>query len=120
MEDYILREIDKIGELILMIARRMGLFLDEVPDYSITDVQSEFDKEKLALDLETVLELDNPVLYLVENEKVSDKSLETLADILFHSDLDDARKNAFLEDAIAYLDRKGYISFRLHSLQGEG
>jgi len=29
MEDYIIREIDRIGEMLLLIARRLGLFLDD-------------------------------------------------------------------------------------------
>ncbi len=38
--------------------------------------------------------------------------------ILFHLDLEDDRKSALLQDALAYLDGKGYYSFRLHSLSG--
>ena len=34
------------------------------------------------------------------------------------NDLDEARKKALLQDALAYLDGKGYFSFRLHSLVG--
>ena len=71
MEDFILREIDRLGEMLLLIARKLGL---------------------------------------------SDRGLETLMDILFHSDLDEARRNALLKDVLAYLDGKGCYSFRLHSL----
>ena len=39
-----------------------------------------------------------------------------MIDIIFHSDLDEDRKQALLGDALAYLDGKGYFSFRLHSL----
>ena len=52
----------------------------------------------------------------MEKEKLSDHGLETMIDIIFHSDLDEASKNALLQDAIAYLDGKGYFSFKLHSL----
>ena len=75
MEDFILREIDRLGEMLL-----------------------------------------NPVWYLVETEKISDHGLETFIDILFHSDLDEERKTALLDDALSYLDGKGYYSFKLHSL----
>ena len=63
----------------------------------------------------TILRQENPVWYLVEVVKLSDYGLETMIDIVFHSDLDEARKKALLSDAIAYLDGKGYFSFRLHS-----
>ena len=53
-----------------------------------------------------------------ETGKISDHGLETFIDILFHSDLEDDRKAALLQDALAYLDGKGYYSFRLHSLNG--
>ena len=116
MEDYILREIDRIGELLQHIARRLGLLKDTPPDYSLKDVKEEFDKENLPFDLDTVLQQENPVWYLVEVEKLSDHGLETMIDIIFHSDLDEARKQALLSDALAYMDGKGYFSFRLHSL----
>ena len=115
MEDYILREIDRIGELLQHIARRLGLLKDNPPDYSLKDVKEEFNKENLPFDLDTVLQQENPVWYLVEVEKLSDHGLETMIDIIFHSDLDEARKQALLSDALAYMDGKGYFSFRLHS-----
>ena len=73
--------------------------------------------DKTAIDCRTILRQENPVRYLVEKEKLSDHGLESFIDILFHSDLDDARKDALLEDALAYLDGKGYFSFRLHALK---
>lgn len=116
MEDYILREIDRLGEMVLMIARKLGLLDGDTPDYSLADVKDEFDKASLPFDLDAVLHQENPVWYLVENEKLSDHGLETFIDILFHSDLDEDKKAALLNDALAYLDSKGYFSFRLHSL----
>ena len=116
MEDFILREIDRLGEMLLMIARRLGLLDESTPDFSMTDVKEEFDRSSLPIDLDTVLKQDNPVWYLVEEEKLTDHALETLIFILFHSDLDEAVKAALLDDAVAYLDGKGFYSFRLHSL----
>lgn len=115
MEDFILREIDRLGEMLLLIARKLGLLDADTPDYSLTDVKDEFGKAGCPLDLDMLLKQDNPVWYLVQQEKLSDHGLETIIDILFHSDLDEARKTALLEDALAYLDGKGYFSFRLHS-----
>ena len=119
MEDFILREIDRLGEMLLMIARRLGLLDSEAPDYSLADVKDEFDKAGSPIDLDTLLQRENPVWYLVEDCKLSDHGLETMIDIIFHSDLDEARKRALLDDALAYLDGKGYFSLRLHSLSSD-
>jgi len=116
MEDFILREIDRLGEMLLLIARRLGLLDGDTPDYSLTDVKVEFDKASLPISLDEVLQQDNPVWYLVQTVKLSDHGLESFVEILFHSDLDEAIKTALLDDALAYLDGKGYFSFRLHSL----
>ncbi len=116
MEDFILKEIDRIGQMLMGIARKLGLLRDETPNYSLTEVREEFAQANLPFDLETVLQQENPVLYLVENAKISDQGLETFIDILFHSDMDEDRKKALLQDALTYLDGKGFFSFRLHSL----
>ena len=63
-----------------------------------------------------ILQHENPVRYLVENENLSVQGLETFIEIVFHSDLDEDRKTALLEDALTFLDGKGYYSFKLHSL----
>lgn len=119
MEDFILREIDRLGEMLLMIARRLGLMDADTPDYTLSDVKDEFDKASLPLDLENILQKKTPVWYLVEEKKLSDHGLESFIDIIFHSDLDEARKTALLNDALAYLDGKGFFSFRLHSLSSD-
>ena len=116
MEDFILREIDRLGEMLMLIARKLGLLDGDTPDYSLADVKDEFDKGGLPFDLDTVLQQENPVWYLVREEGLSDHALETFIEIIFHSDLDEAGKTALLDDALAYLDGKGYFSVSLHSL----
>ena len=118
MEDYIIREIDRIGELLLQIARRLGLLDGDSPDYSLAEVKDEFGKAGGPIDMDKLLQQENPVRYLVEVEGLSDQGLEAMIDILFHSDLDEDRKQALLADALAYLDAKGYFSFKLHSFCG--
>ena len=118
MEDYLIREIDKIGEMLMHVARRLGLVGEESPKYSVEDVKEEFGKAELPLDLDAVLQQPNPVRYLVDTVQLSDQGLEAFIDIVFHSDLDEQVKQALLSDALAWLDSKGYYSFRLHSLQG--
>ena len=115
MEDYIVREIDRIGELLLHIARRLGLLDGDSPDYSLADVKDEFGKAGCPIDMDKLLQQENPVRYLVEVEELSDQGLETIIDILFHSDIDEDQKQALLDDALAYLDSKGHFSFKLHS-----
>ena len=112
MEDYILREIDRLGEVLLMIARRLGLLDGDTPDYSLMDVKDEFDKAGCPIDLDALLEQENRVWYLVETEKITDHSLETFIDILFHSDMEEDQKAALLDDALAYLDGKGFFLFQ--------
>ena len=116
MEDFILREIDRLGEMLLMIARKLGLMDGDSPDYSLGELKEEFDKASLPIDLDTVLQQENPVWYLVETGGLSDHALETFIEVLFHSDLDEDKKTALLDDALAYLDGKGSFSFRLHAL----
>ena len=116
MEDYILKEIDKIGQMLTLISKKLGLFDSHTPYYTLEDVKQEFNNDNLPFDLVTVLHLDNPVVYLIEDLKLSDSALETLIEIIFHSDLCEDRKNALLKDALTYLDGKGNFSFRLHSL----
>jgi hypothetical protein len=117
MEDYLIREIDRLGEMLLLIARKLGLLDGDTPNYSLTDVKEAFGEAACPIDLDRLLQQDNPVWYLVEKEKLSDHGLETMIDIIFHSDLDEARKTALLDDAIAYLDGKGNFSFKLHALK---
>ncbi len=119
MEDYIIREIDRIGELLVLIARRLGLWEGDNPDYSMDDVKDEFEKNYIPLDLDTILRQKSPIQYLVETQPVSEQGLETFIDILVHSDLEDNKKVSLLNEAIAYLDSKGHYSFKLHSLLSE-
>jgi len=119
MEDFILKEIDRIGQMLMLIARKLGLLEDSTPNYTMNDVKEEFDHAGCPIDLDMLLQRQNPVRYLVEEVKLSDHGLETMIDIIFHSDLDETRKSALLEDALAYLDGKGYFSFRLHSFRSE-
>ena len=117
MEDYLIREIDRLGDMLMLIAKRLGLIELDAPDYSLSDVKEEFEKNYVPLDLDAILQQENPVWYLVEKEKMSEQALETFIDILFHSDLEEPVKTSLLADALAYLDNNGYYSFKLHSLE---
>lgn len=75
MEDYILKEIDKIGQMLIHIAKRLGLFDSHSSDYTLADVKQEFNDGNFPFNLDTLLQLDNPILYLVEEIKLSDVAI---------------------------------------------
>lgn len=118
MEDFILREIDKIGELLFYLARKLGIYKENIPNFTVADVKSEFNHAELDIDLDAIIGQKYPISYLVEEQKVTLKALEALTDIIVHtSDIDPQKKKEILDDAVRYLDSKGYISFRLYSLR---
>lgn len=53
MEDYIIREIDRIGEMLLNVARKLGLLDADTPDYSMAEVKEEFGKAGCPIDLDS-------------------------------------------------------------------
>lgn len=55
MEDYFLREIDRMGEMLMLIARKLGLLDGDTPDYSLTDVKEEFDKSTCPVNKKSLL-----------------------------------------------------------------
>ncbi len=118
MEDYLIREIDRIGEMLVQIARRLGLVGGGTEAVPIEDFKSEVAQAGLGLDIDEVLQQNNPVLWLVEDMHFSDKALETFTDILMHSDIDNEAKQSFLQESVSYLDSKGCFSFLLHSYSG--
>ena len=61
MEDYLIREIDRLGDMLLLIAKRLGLIELDAPDYSLSDVKDEFERNYVPLDLDTILQQENPV-----------------------------------------------------------
>ena len=117
MEDFILREIDRLGEMLTLIASRLGLLDGGTPGYTVRDVEAEFGNAGFPVDVDAILKHENPIWFLVEQMKASDYAVEIFVEILFNSDLEDSVKEAILNDALAYLDGKGHFSFRLHSLK---
>lgn len=115
MEDYLIREIDRIGDILVQIARRLGLVGGQQESIPIENLKSEFSVSGLDLDIDEVLHQDAPVLWLIEQKHLSDKALETFTDILMYSDIDMGTKKSFLNESVSYLDGKGCFSFMLHS-----
>ena len=42
MEDFLIREIDRLGEMLMLLAKKLGLFLEDIPHFSVDDVKEEF------------------------------------------------------------------------------
>ena len=90
MQDFILREIDRLGEMLAHIARKLGLMGGGgTVDYTVADVKEELSLEGFPVPLDEILRHENPVWFLVEEMKLSDSALESFVEILFHSDADD-------------------------------
>lgn len=116
MADYITREIDKIGQMLLLVAKKLGLFSQEIRDFSIDEVQMGLREHGMDIDLRSVITRENPVAFLVEQLKFSCQAVETFTELVMHSDVEEPVKRSFLEDAVGYLDHQGYFSFSLHSI----
>ena len=52
MEDFILREIDRLGEMLMLIARKLGLLDGNTPDYSLTYESSSSRADVIRLEAE--------------------------------------------------------------------
>ena len=115
MEDYLIREIDRIGEMLLMIAKRLGIHIGPDAILPLRQIDKVIAESGLSIDINMILSLENPIIYLVEKKEFSDKALETFTELILHSYVSDEIKHSFLKSVITYLDNKGYYSFTLHS-----
>lgn len=110
MEDYIKREIDKIGKLIRAILQKIGVMRASATDQSIVEATKVELLEKLDLDLDAVLESEDFVTILVERHSFSPENLESFAELLFDliaatADHTEKKKLAFNISALyKYLD----------------
>jgi len=115
MEDYVKRQIDMIGQMLLALAKKLGLVDGNVANYTMQSVQDEIKESGFNMEIERALSEEHPVAYLVESLQLSNEAIETFAEIVMNSDADGQVKQRLLNDAIDYLDNKGYFSFFLHS-----
>ena len=37
MEVFLIREIDRLGEMLMLLAKKLGLFLEDIPHFSVDD-----------------------------------------------------------------------------------
>jgi len=115
MEDYVKRQIDMIGQMLLALAKKLGLIDGDVANYTMQSVQGEIKQSGFNMDIERALSMEHPISYLVESLQLSNEAIETFTEIVMNSDADDEVKQRLLNDAIGYLDSKGHFSFSLHS-----
>ena len=118
MEDYLIKEIDKIGIVLRRVAIKLGL-MDEKEDchgYTMREIKDAFHEYGLKFDPAAVLSEEHPVSFLVDTLHLSDEALELFVLTIFHSDIPQSSKQSLLADATNYLDSKGVYSFALHSL----
>lgn len=115
MEDYILKQIDMIGQMLRYLARKLHLFDGNVSDVPIEIVQNEIERDGLGIDVKDIIIHENPVVYLAEELKFSDEAIETFAGIAMHTDIPQDIKDRILDDTIEYLSNKGFFSFLLQS-----
>lgn len=64
MEDYIKKQIDMIGQMLMALAQKFGMYKGELPNFTIQSVQDEVAKNGLDIDIDQILSADNPVSYL--------------------------------------------------------
>jgi len=104
-----------IGQMLMALAKKLGLIDGDAADYTLQSVQDEFKESGFNIDIDRALSEERPIAYLVESFQLSNESIEMFTEIVMHSDADDEVKQRLLNDAINYLDSKGHFSFSLHS-----
>lgn len=117
MADFIEKEIDKIGEMLLGLMERLGVVGQkggQKIDHS--KINAEMQHLRLNLDVEKLLDQPMAVTYLVEEIGLSDMALESFANLMYHSDCDEQKVQKFIRDVIAFLESHGYYSFLLRSI----
>ena len=121
MEDYILKEIDKIGLILQKIAIKLKI-MDENKDNAgctMRDIKAACTEYGLNFDPAAVLSEKHPVSFLANTLHLSDEALELFVLTMLHSDIPEASKQRLLSDAITYLDSKDTYSFSLHSMMSQ-
>lgn len=117
--DYIMREIGKIGKMIEAILFKIGLIKeDDLTGFSVYGTARTELLERLNIDIDTVLEKDDPSSVLTVEYGFDNEELEKFAELLYEltiaSDDNDfkARSIAGIGSIYKYLDKNGTsISF---------
>ena len=116
MEDFLMKEIDKISEMLSIIASKLGLGSYVVPSEELAEQLNRELVGRLDIDIYELLEMFNPIEYLVSQQEFSDSSIESLAIMLHQAMPESNALNMFIKSATEYLDNRGFFSFALHSI----
>lgn len=83
MEDYILREIDKIGKLIEALLQKAGILRRSGAGEAVCETARTELAEALNLDIDTLLAREDFIGVLTREYGFSDENLEKFAELLF-------------------------------------
>ncbi|WP_288180379.1 hypothetical protein, partial [Alistipes putredinis] len=83
MEDYILREIDKIGKLIEALLQKAGILRRSGAGEAVCETAWTELAEALDLDIDTLLAREDFIGVLIREYGFSDENLEKFAELLF-------------------------------------
>jgi len=78
MEDYVKRQIDLIGQMLLALAKKLGLIDGDAANYSMQSVQDEIKASGFNLDIDCALSEEHPIAFLVVVARDISHSLYTL------------------------------------------
>ena len=110
MEDYILREIDKIGKLIEALLQKAGILRRSGAGEAVCETARTELAEALDLDIDTLLAREDFIGVLTREYGFSDENLEKFAELLFAAASPDRDATVRLACGITaiyrYLDEK--------------
>mgnify|MGYP003391423221 CR=1 FL=1 len=118
MEDFLKKEIDKIAEVLGLIASKLGLGSLTIPSEELTQQLNAELAASFDIDIHQLLEMSNPLEYLSERG-FSDNAIELLAIMLYQAIPQTEVLNRLIKNVVDYLDNKGYIASMLHSIVGK-
>ena len=116
MEDYLIREIDKIGEMLALIASKLGLGTFAFQSDALAGQLNSEMVQGLDIDIYELLAKDNPLEYLVSERGFNDRNLESLAMMMYQAIPASDALDAFIKNTAEYLNHKGVFSFAMHSI----
>lgn len=117
MADYILKQIDMIGQLLRALAKKLGIGGDDTPDYDLETIKQKAQELDSMIDFNEIIAANNPALYMTNSLGYTDDAIETFAEIIMNSKADEATKAKVLDSVLVYLDNKGQFSFSLHAFK---
>ena len=123
--DYILREIEKISRMIEAILTKIGLLKRSGSSESIYQVTKVELLEKMDLNIDTLLEKNNPVDILTKEYGFDNNSLEKFAELLFdlveasEDRVEKGRLAAGITAIFGHLEKFGTYSLKTHYILKE-